>query len=99
MVQLIMARRLVYKKHALHRMAFRKIDEIAIEEVFKSGKIIEVYHDDVPYPSRLVLGFSNNQPIHLVLADNPANNETYVITVYIPEQTEWDLKFEKRHKR
>lgn len=94
-----MSRKLIYKRHAIHRMAYRDIDESVTEHIFKSGEIIEKYSDDTPYPSYLILGFWESHPIHMVLADNPFNDETYVITVYKPNSSEWNSTFKKKRDK
>jgi hypothetical protein len=48
--------------------------------------------------ARLVLGWSDSRPIHVVVADNVDDQENIVITVYEPDLTEWERDF-KRRKR
>lgn len=91
-----MARRLVFRVHALQRMFQRTINVEDIQQVLATGKTIERYPDDQPYPSRLVLGWRASQPIHVVVADNDAQQETIVITVYEPDPTRWEPGFERR---
>ncbi len=91
-----MLRKLVFKRHAMQRMAARGINESDVDKVVAVGEIIETYSVDTPYPSRLMLSFIDARPIHVVAADNPANNETYIITAYEPEPREWDSSFKRR---
>jgi hypothetical protein len=69
-----------------------------IEHVLTSGEVIEEYPKDTPYPSRLVLGFMDRRPIHVVAADNAVDKVTYIITVYEPSTEEWDSNFRRRLK-
>ena len=88
--------RVRYRVHALQRMFQRGISVRDILHVLERGNTIEDYPDDVPYPSRLVLGFKSSRPIHIVAADNQEEQEVIVITVYEPDPTRWEPGFEKR---
>ncbi len=90
--------RLVFRIHALQRMFKRRISDEDVRHVLATGKIIETYPDDKPFPSRLVMGWSGSRPIHVVVADNTAERETIVITAYEPDLIEWEPGFEKRRR-
>jgi Domain of unknown function (DUF4258) len=83
----------------MRRMADRGTEELSIEVVVTNGEIIETYPDDTPYPSRLIFAVVDFRPIHVVAADNPSNNETYIITTYEPESSEWDETFTRRRSQ
>jgi len=74
----------------------RGINEAEARTVLQKGDVIEARADDLPYPSRLVLGFSKQRAIHIVAADNHAERETIVITVYEPDPKRWDSTLRKR---
>lgn len=88
--------RFVYRVHALQRMFEREIERSVVESVIQSGTTIESYPEDTPYPSRLVLGWDRDRPIHVVVADNLLDEETIVITVYQPDPMRWDVSFTRR---
>ena len=90
--------KLVYRLHAVERMFERNISEDNVNKIIFGGKVIEKYPDDLPYPSRLILGFIGNRPIHIVIADNKIENQIIVITVYEPSNLKWDESFERRIK-
>ena len=90
-----MSNRMVFRKHALQRMFERTIGVDDVAYVLDNGKTIVDYPDDTPYPSRLILGWLNSRPIHVVAADTPAA-ETVIITVYEPESALWEAGFERR---
>jgi hypothetical protein len=92
-------RRLVFRVHAIQRMFERGIAKEDIRHVLETGKTIEAYPEDQPYRSRLVLGWVGPRPIHVVVADNPLQQETIVITVYEPDPTRWETGFEGRRQR
>ena len=90
---------LVFRVHALRRMARRGISVDEVREALRSGEIIEAYPDDTPYPSRLVLGWRGSRPIHVVAADNMDADETIIITVYEPGTDQWEAGFRRRRGR
>lgn len=89
---------LVFRVHAIQRMFEREIGKEDVRQALVTGKTIETYPDDKPYPSRLVLGWSGSRPIHVVVADHPARHETIVITVYEPDPARWEPGFERRRQ-
>lgn len=91
-----MAKRLVFRVHALQRMFQRSIHAEDVRHVLETGKTVERYPDDHPYPSRLVLGWVGARPIHVAVADNDAQQETIAITVYEPDAAHWEPGFERR---
>ena len=90
--------KLVFRVHAIQRMAQRGIAVSDVRQILQSGEIIEEYPDDAPYPSRLVLGFINSRPIHVITADIPDSSEMIVITTYEPDESQWDELFRTRKK-
>ena len=76
----------------------REINEQDVREVLATGETIETYPDDIPYPSRLVLGWRGLRPLHVVVADNSAAQERIVITVYEPNAQQWELEFRRRRQ-
>jgi hypothetical protein len=91
--------RLVFRVHAIQRMFERGIAKEDVRQVLSTGKMIEAYPEDEPYPSRLVLGWVGARPIHVVVADNPVQQEAIVVTVYEPDPTRWETGFERRRQR
>jgi hypothetical protein len=87
-----------FSSHAIQRMFERGIKKQSVVEVIRSGKIIASYPDDEPYPSFLMLGFENDTPIHLAIAQNEKTGDCYVITVYFPKLDIWQAGFKKRRK-
>lgn len=77
----------------------RTISENDVRSVLIEGKTIPEYPDDKPYPSRLVLGWRGNRPLHVVAAENAIENQLIVITAYEPDLAHWEEGFEKRTKR
>lgn len=91
-----MARILRFSVHALVRMFERRISLEDVEAVLDAGEVVEAYPGDQPYPSRLLLGWRNARPLHVVVAENLSQNELIVITVYEPDPSQWGEDFRGR---
>ncbi len=87
---------LIYQRHAVERMALRGIREEEIEYVLHTGEVIEVYTDDTPYPSELLLGWSGNRPLHVVVAIDITIHKKMIITAYEPDPNQWEADFKRR---
>jgi hypothetical protein len=74
----------------------REISETDVIEVLTTGKIIEDYPTDQPYPSCLRLGFVKERPLHVVSAEATDDATTVIITVYEPDLIRWNPGFETR---
>lgn len=94
----MLSNRLVFRVHAIQRMFERQLSEEDVRVGLASAEVIEEYPDDKPYPSKLVLGWLGARPIHVVVADNAAAQETIVITVYEPDPEQWEPDFKRRKK-
>jgi hypothetical protein len=88
-----------YTQHAREEMEAEEFGEIKDEEVSQailSGKIIEDYPEDEPYPSCLIYGrTSEGRPLHMVCAYADDVREAIIITAYEPSPTRW-IDFERR---
>jgi hypothetical protein len=89
-------KRPIFRVHAIKRMFQRRISEEDVLDVLTRGEVIEEYPDEVPYPSRLVLGWKGSRPIHVVVADDLESQESIVITVYEPDPGQWEPGFRRR---
>lgn len=91
--------KIVYRQHAIRRMFEREISADDVLSALHDGQTIESYPDDKPYPSRLIVGFRGSRPLHVVIADNLADDTKIVITVYEPDLTLWDDNFTTRKNK
>lgn len=82
--------------HSFKRMAESRFSPDMIKSIIKNGIIIKEYPDDTPYPSRLILGYDGNRPIHVVAAYNQNDDMEYIITAYEPDAQLWNSDFTKR---
>jgi hypothetical protein len=90
--------RITFRIHAIQRLFQRAINVADVRLVIENGEIIENYPDDTPYPSRLLLGWCGDRPVHVVAADNQAEGEIIIITVYEPDPQLWEADFRSRRK-
>ena len=88
--------RLIFRVHAVRRMAQRGITTAEVRQVLSTGMVIENYLNDTPYPSYLMLGIVSGRPLHVVAADNASDQEMIVITTYEPDPIQWTPDFMRR---
>ena len=81
--------RIVLSRHARQRLFERGVPVEAVTRIVEKGRTILRYDDDKPYPSRLMLGYDGERPIHVLIAENAEANETIVITIYEPSPDLW----------
>jgi len=67
-----------------------------VRAVLAQGEVIEERPDDLPYQSRLVLGYAGGRALHIVVADNKQDDETIIVTIYEPEPAQWLPGFKRR---
>ena len=86
----------IFSQHALQQMFKRNISVEKVKYALFSGEEIRNYPDDKPYPSKLLLAFENEVPLHVVIAQNFDENKFIVITAYQPETIVWMADFKTR---
>jgi len=86
----------IISNHARIRMFQRNITTDMLIEMITVGEVIEVYPDDFPCPSVLVLGYSNKHPLHVVIGY--CDDHVRIITVYRPDEESW-IEHKKRKKK
>ena len=88
--------RIIFSGHAIRQMVRRRIARNDVLEVINNGKVIIDYPDDTPYPSYLMLGFVNDNPIHVVFASDWETRTAIVVTAYVPDSKLWSEDFRSR---
>jgi len=86
----------LFSGHALVRMFERKIRKDDVTHVIQNNEVVFDYPDDQPYPSKLLLGFIQKMPIHVVVAQNKGDYSCIVITAYRPSEKLWQSEFNTR---
>jgi hypothetical protein len=89
---------IIFKDHAIIRMLQRSISKNDVLETINGGEIIEEYKDDYPYESCLMFKIVSGRPIHVVVANNSGENQKIVVTVYIPDFTNFEADFKTRKR-
>jgi hypothetical protein len=87
---------IIFSFHALQQMFKRNISVEQVKYAILNGEEIRSYPEDKPYPSKLLLVFENEIPLHIVIAQNSIENQTIVITAYNPESDIWLEDFKTR---
>lgn len=90
---------LTFSEHALRRMFERSIGREDVRHVIERGEVIATYAEDRPFPTCLLVGFSNGRPLHVVLAVEKEHEHGIVVTVYEPDPLLWENDFRKRRIR
>jgi len=88
-------RDLIFRIHAVQRMFERDISVEDVRMVISEGAVIEDYPEDTPFPSRLIFGWCERRPIHVVVAINEEGS-VIVVTVYEPDQEKWEEDLSRR---
>lgn len=87
-----------FSAHSLKAMINRNIYVDEVNEVISLGDVIMSYENDKPYPSKLLLKFVNNRPIHIVVAQDLETLDCILVTCYIPDPNLWDADFKRKIK-
>jgi len=75
--------------------------DISLEEVkfiLNTGEVIREYKDDKPYPSFLILGFTDNRPLHLLVAQDSDTGICIMVTAYEPDKNLWSTDFKTKNR-
>ena len=84
-----------WTNHIVARLVQRGISMDDVEGALFNGEIIELYPDDYPYPSCLVLGKSEtNESLHIVCGVSDV--DLWLITAYYPDNEDWEPDFKAR---
>lgn len=87
-----------FSGHAISRMFQRALSKYAIRRIIREGEIIANYPDDCPCPSYLLLGYCEDEPIHIVVAQDKGSGQCFVVTAYKPDHDKWSEDFRSRRK-
>ena len=90
--------KVIYRVHAVRRMFERGISEADVGRALAEGDEIASYPDDTPYASRLLLGWRDHKPLHVVVAYNAQGDEQVVITAYEPDPALWEDDFRRKRQ-
>ena len=84
----------VLTQHFLDKLEIRDIKLSDIKTAIQSGEIIEQYPDDYPHPSCLILGYSENKQLHIVIGNS--GDMLWLITAYLPDSEKWEDDYKTR---
>ena len=86
-------RSVIVTQHCMNRMAERGITLSKVEQTIMDGELIEVYPDDYPYPSGLILG----RGLHVVSGID--DGYLWLITAYNPDPDQWESDLKTRRAK
>jgi len=85
----------VLTQHFLDKIGKRGIAFADVKSAIGVGGIIEQYPDDYPYPSALILGYTDdNKPLHAVIG--VGGGYAWLITAYYPDPKKWESDYKTR---
>jgi hypothetical protein len=90
--------RVHWHQHALERVLERGISLAEVLGTIINGEVIDVYPDDRPYPSGLILS-TDAEPLHVVASADTTVKVCHVITAYRPDLEHFEPGFRTRRKR
>jgi hypothetical protein len=91
--------KLTFRLHAIQRMFERDLTNVdGLRRVLAEGETIEEYSNDFPNPTRLILGWLDEAPLHMAVSENRKANETIIVTVYVPDPAQWTDDFRSRDR-
>ena len=84
--------------HVLARLQERGIEPSDIKNCIMTGRIIEEYPTDYPYPSCLILGnAADGKTLHSAVG--VGEGFIWLITAYYPDPAKWNDDFSVRKER
>jgi len=92
-------REVIFSRHAVERMFERGLSPRDVRTVLEHGEVIEEIPDDKPLPSRLLLGFVEGGPLHVLAAFDRSDGTCIVVTTYRPDPSLWGPDFKTRRSR
>jgi len=85
-------------QHSSERCRQRNIRKKDIRNAVITGEIIEQYPEDFPFPSCLILGYTEEKrPIHVVMSDEGSGSR--IVTTYFPDAEKWQSDFKTRKEK
>jgi hypothetical protein len=82
--------------HCQKAMDMRDIYLYELIDTVEFGEVIAKYDMDKLFPSKLMLKFVNDRPLHVVVAQNPFTLLCILITAYLPDTNKWHHDFKTR---
>jgi hypothetical protein len=89
--------KILWSLHAVKKLRIEGLRKVQVEQALRDCVIIEDYKTEGrPLPDCLVLGFSNDEPLHLVIAIDEDYDRILIVTVYKPDAERWNNGWKKR---
>lgn len=86
--------------HATTRRLERSIRLRDVKSILLNGEIIQRNNKALPYPTAVVLGFTQSgDPIHIVISKSDCPPELRIVTVYEPLDNLWNNAYTKKRMK
>lgn len=96
--ELVNNEKIDWTKHCLDRLNRRNISVKDVRNAINCGFIIELYEEDYPYPSCLILGYDlKDEILHIVCG--VSHEYIHMITAYYPDKDKWEEDMKIRRKK
>jgi len=91
--------KILWSFHAVQKLRIEELRKLQVEDALKNCVLVEDYHlVGRPLPDCLVLGFTNEKPVHVVVALDEDFDRILIVTVYRPSAERWKDGWKKRKK-
>jgi hypothetical protein len=94
----MVCKEILFSDHAITQMFKRNISVDDVKLIVGNGEVIITYFYDKPYPSYLILGYSNVRPVHVVTAMDELLGRCIIITAYEPDKNIWEVGFKLKRE-
>ena len=85
--------------HAINKLRIERLRKAHVEAALKDAVLIEDYQDHGrSLPDCLLLGFIEDNPVHIVAAIDIEIDRIFIITVYRPDIMRWENDWKRRKK-
>ena len=89
---------IVISRHAEERRLKQGVLIDMIHSIVHDFDVIEDYPEAYPLPAKLLIGFWNQTPLHVVAGFDLDREIVYIITVYIPDSEHFEPDWRTRRR-
>jgi hypothetical protein len=91
--------KILWSLHAVKKLRAERLRKSSVEDLLKSCIIVEEYERETrALPDCLMLGFTGQEPVHVVVALDQTNDRILIVTVYRPSSERWEDDWKRRRR-
>lgn len=92
--------KILWSVHVVKKLRIERLRKTRVEESLKTCELIEDYSQEGrPLPDCLVLGFIDEEPVHIVIAIDVDFDRILIVTVYRPMKERWENDWKTRKRK